>query len=63
MNFFVILYLSLYVLGRSLSMMCIGKCVGSLRCVGVVLGILVVVGVVGVCCVLVVLVCMLWFCM
>lgn len=27
----MILYLSLYVLGRSFSMVCIGKCVGSLR--------------------------------
>lgn len=34
MNFFVILYLSLYVLGRSLSMMCIGKCVGSFKMCG-----------------------------
>ena len=31
MNFFVILYLSLYVLGRLLSMMCIGKFVGSFK--------------------------------
>ena len=30
MYFFVILYLSLYVHGRSFIMLCIGKCVGSL---------------------------------
>lgn len=31
MSFFVIMYLSLYVHGRSLSMACIGKCVGSFK--------------------------------
>ena len=34
----MILYLSLYVPGRSFSMVCIGKCVGSLRMCGGGLG-------------------------
>ena len=35
MYFFVILYLSVYVHGRSFLMLCIGKCVGSLsKCGG-----------------------------
>ena len=34
MYFFVILYLSVYVHGQSLLMLCIGKCVGSLSIYG-----------------------------
>ena len=34
MYFFVILYLFVYVYGRSFLMICIGKCVGSLNMYG-----------------------------
>lgn len=55
MYYFMILCLSLYVQGRSFSMVCIWKCGGALRMCMVVLGVLVVVGVEDVRCVLVVL--------
>lgn len=38
MYFFVILYLSIYMHGRSFFMLCIGKCVGSLSIYGGGLG-------------------------